>query len=70
MIRLVLILPFLVGCAAFQEQGEAQQDAELANNKAEVEHAEREICTQIRAGTVMDAYKDDLPRWHSFCGYE
>ena len=67
---LVLILPFLMGCAAIQEQGEAQQDRELANNRAEVTHAVRELCQQIRAATLEELFPGPaLFEWHSFCEY-
>ena len=69
--KLILIVPLLLsGCAIFQEPGAKQQDAELNNNKAEVEHAQREICKQIRAAVLADVYGDDLAGWHSFCRYE
>lgn len=68
--RLLIVLPLLTGCAQFHQAGTAIQAAELRNNRAEVIHAEAELCQQIRAGVLMDVYADDLPRWHSFCEYE
>ena len=69
--RLLLILPLLSGCAAFQGEREAQQNLELANNRAEVKHSLREICTQIRAATLKEMFPEHrLIEWHSFCDYD
>ena len=65
--RILMLALLLSGCAQFGEQREAQQDAELRNNLAEVEFCHREICRQIRADTVQTYYGDDLAGWRAFC---
>ncbi len=53
-----------------EEQGERQHAAELANNRAEVEYAERQICEQIRAAVLLEKYEKTFQLWAHFCGYE
>ena len=68
--RLLLTIPLLTGCAVLEEQGERQHAAELANNRAEVEYAERQICEQIRAAVLLEKYEKTFQLWAHFCGYE
>ncbi len=72
--KAIIILSLAVinigGCAAVIERGTAHQDRELANNLAEVEYCHREICKQIRAETLDTYFKNDIPGWHAFCGFQ
>lgn len=68
--RILLLIPFLTGCAMTAEQSQEWQNTKLENNAANYQKSKRQICELSYTETVKMFEGDDLTPWDLFCGAE
>ena len=68
--KLLLIVPFLTGCAMTAEQSSEWMDTKLENNAAHYVKSKRQICEMSYTETVKLIEGDDLTAWEMYCGAE
>ena len=68
--KLLLIVPFLTGCAMTAEQSSEWQNTKLENNAANYQKCKRQVCELSYTETLKMFEGDDLTAWELFCGAE